>query len=191
MNQETTSAWWEAIILPEGAAEPSPALCHSSLPGVWMFLIWMHLGSPVPGQSNRPQPSQADFSCSVENHFVLFSGVWWIELPARRKRETRTAALVSSDVATGWFYPRCVGWAGWGEQPRGGRVWWVISWICSADWIYFGLGRARVWTVCCKEQCYWGWRSLAGSLPSVPGPVATEFLLVISTRMGQFSTSLL
>lgn len=129
MNQETTSAWWEAIILPEGAAEPSPALCHSSLPGVWMFLIWMHLGSPVPGQSNRPQPSQADFSCSVENHFVLFSGVWWIELPARRKRETRTAALVSSDVATGWFYPRCVGWAGWGEQGVVSDLLDMFSWL--------------------------------------------------------------
>ena len=146
--------------------------------------------SPAPGQRNRPPPSQADFSCSAENHFILFSGVWWIELPARRKRETRTAALVSSYVAMGWFYPHCVGWAGWSEQPHGGRMWWVISWICSADWVCFGLDRASVWTVCCKEQYCWGWWSLAGSLPSVPGPVAVEFLLVISIGTGQF-TSLL
>lgn len=186
-----TSPQREAIIFTQGASEASPALCHSNLWVMQLFLIWMQLTSPAPGQRNRPLPSQLDFSCSVENHFILFSGVWWIELPARRKRETRTAVLVSFYVATGRFYAHCIGWAGWSEQPHGGRAWWVISWICSADWICFGLDRARVWTVCCKEQCCQGWRSLAGSLPSVPGHLAMEFLLVISTGTGQFSSSLL
>lgn len=81
-----TSPQWEAIIFTQGASEASPALCHSNLWVMQMFLIWMQLMSPAPGQRNRPLPSQLDFSCSVENHFILFSGVWWIELPARRKK---------------------------------------------------------------------------------------------------------
>lgn len=97
------------------------------------------------------------------------------------------------DSSTGFFpggsgviLPPTMGWAGWSRQSHGGRVWWVNSWICSADWIYLGLDRVR--TVCWKEQYCW---SLAGSFPSVPGPVAVGFLLLLWTGVGHFSTSLL
>lgn len=45
--------------------------------------------------------------------------------------------------------------------------------------------------MCCKEQSCWECQSLNSYLPLVPGPVATEFLLVIPTGTGQFFTSLL
>lgn len=113
---------------------------------------------------------------------------WCTELPAGWKGETTTAAVISFHAGLGDFTP-LHGRPGWSGQSRGGRVWRVSSWTCSADWIYLGLDRVR--TVCWKEQCCWEWQPLAGSLPSIPGPVAVGFLLLIWTGVGQFSTSLL
>lgn len=136
---------------------------------------------PGPGLRNWPWPGQPDFIWSVEKHVILFSGVQSCLLDEKGRPRLQDCLLFM------WLWDDFTPLHGTG-QSHGGRVWWVSSWICSADWIYLGLDRAR--TVCWKEQC-WGWQPLVGSFPSLPGPVALEFLLLIWTGVGQFSTSLL
>lgn len=137
-----------------GAAGPSAALCHSNLRVVWVFLTWVTFVSPVPGQGNWPPAGQPDLRCPVENHVILFSAVWWVKCLLGEKGRPGLWHWSPFMWLQGDFsLLRRLGWLK--RKPDGGRVWWVISWICSADRIYFGLDRTRTWTVCCKEPCCW------------------------------------
>lgn len=166
-----------------------PWRCSRALPSALSLqprnhahVLSLNAACPEPGLRNWPSPIQPDFIWSVGKHVILCCGVQSCLLD--EKGRPRQQRWFLSTWLWGDFTP--MGWAGWSRQSHGGRVWWVNSWICSADWTYLGLDRAR--TVCWKEQYCW---SLVGSFPSIPGPVAAGFLLLLLAGVGLFFTSLL